>query len=50
MGSCFFTFLSEASDDATFSAMCETGLPQATFLVAGPWAVGEVLGDGWLPG
>lgn len=42
--------LPEAYDDATFSAMRETGLPQATFPALCPWAVGEVLGDGWLPG
>lgn len=42
--------LPEAYDDATFSAMRETGLPQATFPVVCPWGVGAVLGDGWLPG
>ena len=42
--------LPEAYDDATFGAMRETGLPQATFPALCPWAVEEVLGEGWLPG
>jgi len=42
--------LPEAYDDATFGAMRETGLPQATFPALCPWTMEEVLGDGWLPG
>lgn len=44
------TLLTKAYDDATFSAMREMGLPQATFPAVRPRAVGEILGDGWLPG
>ena len=42
--------LLEAYDDATFSAMRETGLPQATFPPLCPFPLTEVLGEGWLPG
>lgn len=42
--------LTEAYDDATFSAMRETGLPETTFPATCPFTLMEVLGEGWLPG
>ncbi len=42
--------LIEAYDDAAFGAMRETGLPQATFPQTCPFALKQVLDQGWLPG
>jgi hypothetical protein len=42
--------LTEAYDDATFSAMRETGLPETTFPTTCPFTLAEALGEGWLPG
>jgi len=41
--------LSEAYEDATFSAMRETGLPQATFPETCPYTLAQVLEQDWLP-
>ncbi|RLT34947.1 MAG: DUF29 domain-containing protein [Chloroflexi bacterium] len=41
--------LVEAYDDASFGAMRETGLPQATFPLTCPYALRQVLDQGWLP-
>jgi len=41
--------LVEAYDDAAFGSMRETGLPQATFPQTCPYALGQVLDQGWLP-
>ncbi|MBI3960740.1 MAG: DUF29 domain-containing protein [Chloroflexi bacterium] len=41
--------LIEAYDDAAFGAMRETGLPLATFPHTCPFALKQVLDQGWLP-
>jgi len=41
--------LSEAYEDATFSAMRETGLPQATFPPSCLYTLAQVLDQDWLP-
>ncbi len=40
----------QAYDDATFGAMCETGLPQETFSSVASYSVEQVLNGDCLPG